>query len=107
MMGGVFFLQHSSGNITFINNTFQNNSAQKFESNDSSSSVKESAGGAIYSFGYSTSIIYLFNNMFLGNQAVRGYFLIIFQKLNNFFFTNFINIRSRYFSFIIKYYRNQ
>lgn len=73
-MGGALFLQHSSGNITFINNTFRNNSAKKYESNDSDASVKESAGGAIYSFGYTSSIIYLLNNFFLQNQAMRGYF---------------------------------
>lgn len=68
LMGGGFFLQHNYGNLTYINNTFRNNSAI----NDGNSSLKESAGGAIYSFGYTTSIIYLEFNKFIMNKAERG-----------------------------------
>ena len=73
-MGGAFFLQHSYGEMIFLNNTFRNNSAVQAELNDDMS-IKESAGGAIYCFGYTTSKIYLENNKFFKNQATRGDFL--------------------------------
>ena len=69
-MGGAFFLQHSAGEMIFINNTFSNNVVGSLI--DSLISNKEAAGGAIYCYGYSTSKINLQSNFFFGNIANRG-----------------------------------
>ena len=68
MFGGAMFLQHSYGQLIFENNVFIMNSAE-------SNSFSDSQGGAIYSLGYTTTVIYLNANQFLNNYATRGSFL--------------------------------
>ena len=63
--GGAFYLTHTLGMVTFVNNTFTENSAKN---NDLINSV-----GGVFSLKVSPeSFLILINNSFVNNYASRG-----------------------------------
>lgn len=70
MSGGVFYLNSLKGSLLMNTNIFAMNKITT--SMENITTILSSIGGCFYFFGSQNTYIYIWNNMFLFNEAKQG-----------------------------------